>query len=522
MQKILLMAVFLIGVLLSFFMSISPAFALTDEIYTGIVPDGGLKLNIVGGSLSSLEYFVSSSGATNTTRYRTVKYYVDLHNADGSTTEFSFVPTVSSPPPGQTIVDKITITAQDLINAGFTQSSLLQANLDKISRGADIEIYNGNTVYTTIYNGWTSTVYPVIDQVGADYGFGAQDVADMKSRYSDTLIPPIDEPVVTWLTCSLVENTIDSQEQISGHWSVDYYTWVTHSSSDGNGNTSYWTSCDATSTINGNYHDKLEISLSQPDFPTVKAGQGTSVIVTTRYRNNDPSTWNPVSQTYTTSINSLQVMGPDTDNWAAYKLSQPQITDDMVLQSSRVYYEYYMPESHSTGCNGGTFNVGYNVPVLEQTWVMPYARFDDATSWTRHQTLPDDIDNRTVFGGLNRWYFGFDIPDGQPPFSLRFMAKGGVGNALTVCKGTTITIQGGAYESFIVRTIDPLNPFPSGEPISWQGFENTITDLATWFREPEIEFQKRLAQWKTETLPGKIYTFLTGDVRNGVKNMQTP
>ena len=503
------------GVLLSFFVSINPAFAITYSSISGPLPDPRLQPVIIGGSLSEIDYFTSSTGASNTTRYRTVNYYVILHNPDGSQVPFSFVPTLTSPPPGVTTYEQITVTAQDLINAGFTTDSLLQNNLDKISVGADIEIYNGDTVYTTIYNGYTSTVYPVIDQDGAYYGFDAQDVTDMKTRYSDHLVDPL--PVVQ--TCSLEQGTTESQEQVSGNWSVGYYTWVTHSSTSADGSTSTWTSCDLTSTITGQYHDKLEISISQPDFPVVKAGQGTSVTVTTRYRNNDPSTWQNGS--YTTGLNSLQVMGPDTDNWAQYKLSQPQITDDMVLKSTNIYYEYYMPESYSTGCNGGTFNVGYNVPVVEQTWVMPYARFDDATGWTRSQHPPTDIDNRTVFGGLNRWYFGFDIPDGQT-FSLRFMAKGGVKNALTVCNGTTISILGGAYESFIIRTIDPLNPFPSGEPISWQGFETTITDLATWFREPEIEFQKRLAQWKAETLPGQIFNFLFGNVQNGVKNMQTP
>ena len=524
MKRILLSVALLIGVLLSFLWYVNPALAMTDEIWP-FMPDKRIDPVVMNGSLTEIDYYISSTGASSSTRYRTVRYYVVLSNQDDTTATFSFQPSVSAPPPGQTIIDKITVTAQDLLDAGFTPNSLLLANLNRISIGADIEIYNGNTIYRSIYNPPagtnqpTSIVYPQLDQLGPDFGFGTQDINDMKTRYADSLL----DLVGTSPTCSLELGTIDSQEQISGHWSEGYYTWETHSSTstaaDGSSTTTTWTSCDLTSTITGDYHDKLELSISQPDFPTVMAGQGTSVIVTTRYRNNDPNSWNGSS--YTTGVNSMKVMGPDTDDWAQYKISQPQITENMVLQSTNVYYEYYMPESHSTGCNGGWFNVGYNVPVLEQTWVVPYARFDDATGWTRHQTPPTDIDNRYVFGGLNRWYFGFDIPDGQN-FSLRFMAKGGVGSALTVCKGTTITILGGAYESFIVRTIDPLNPFPSGKPISWQGFENVITNLATWFREPEIEFQKRVEQWKTETLPGQIYTFLTGDVRNGVKNMQTP
>ena len=498
------------GVLLSFFCTMNLALAVTDEIYTGIVPEGGLRINISGGSLVSIEYFVSSSGATASTRYRTVRYYIDQHSPDGTRKEFSFVPTVTSPPAGETIVDKITVTAQDLLDAGFPLSSLLEENLHKISRGAQIEIYNGSTVYRTIYNGWTSTVWPQIDQVGEDFGFGAQDVSDMKSRYSDTLIPSVIDPWDHLPTCSLDSGTIDSQEQKSNDWSVGYYTWEEHTSTAADGTESSYTSCDLTGHITGEYHEKLEMSIAEPDIPIVRAGQGTSVIVTTRYRNNDPDTWDSDSQTYTTGINSVKMTGPDTENWAQYKLTHPQITEDMVLQSSHVYYEYYMPESHSTGCNGGTFTVGHNTPVLEQTWVAPFARFDESTGWTRHQTMPTDIDNlNDVFGGLNRWYFGFDVPDNQS-FSLRFMATGGAKykgrSIMNTCGGTTITIKDGAYDSFIVRTVDPLNPFPgyTEGPISWKGFEEAITSLANWFREPEIEYQKKLEQWKTESWFGKI------------------
>lgn len=539
MKKIWILSALLVGVL-NFFILVPRAMALSEEIYPPPMPEESFHVVQRRDPLTGIyfldyiEYYVSSTGATSGVRYRTTMYYIVLHNPDGSSATFSFSPYVSPPPPGQTVISKFTVTAQDLLDAGFTPDSLKVSNFDNITRGADIDIYNANTgvIYRTIYNpppdvrNPTEIVYPQLDQLGPDFGFGSTDIADMKTRYADKLIPGAEQSPDSspWETCSLEQGTIDFEERVSGTWSEPYYSWVTHSSTscstDENGvetcSTDYWSTCDITGSISGNYWERLEVEISQPDFPTVKAGQGTSVVVTTRYANSDPSAWNGSS--YTKGISSVKVQGPDTEDWQRYKTYGDQITEDMVLQSTNIYYEYLHPESHSTGCNGGSVNVGYNVPVVEQTWLIPYARFDDVTGWTRHQTPPTDIDNRYVFGGLNRWYFGFDIPDGQT-FDLRFMAQGGVSNNLTVCKGTTITIQGGAYDDVIVRTVDPENPFPGGVPANWKGKEHYITDLIDWFKASEIAYQRKVAAWRQGATLRGAYEYISSHLIEGIHRL---
>jgi hypothetical protein len=514
MKRIFLTAL-LLGVL-NFLCCVPSVLAFSDNQVSGPLPSPSIVPRISGNSLTEIDYFVSSSAPTNSIRYKTLDYYVTFHNTDGTTITYTFQPIVSAPPSG-IVYDEFVVTAADLESAGFSPSSLQESDFSKISLSATIEIYNASTgtVYDTFGTSISTSesIDPVIEQVGATYGFPQQDVVDMESRFTDTLNPP--GAIAPNSFCSLDPTSTASltAEQVSGQWSYDYWDWVEYCDK-----TSCWDECQIVSVLTGPYYEKMWMTISPPDPAIVKAGQGTSVTVTTYYENNDPSSWNGSS--YRNGIQSVSMSGPNTDDWQSYKLNQTRITANMVLQSTNVYYEDYYPITYSTGCNGGWFTNGYNVPVVEQTWVIPYARFDD-NGWTMSQTPPTDIDNQYVFGGLYRWYFGFDIPDGQN-FSLQFMAQGGTTRNMEVCGNDQISIKGSPYDDFIVTTIDPSNPFPGGEPTPWQGFESNITNLAIWFREPEIEFEKRVVQWKTETLPGKIFTFLTGDVQHGVKSMASP
>ena len=527
MKKIWLFAALLIGVLHLFWFT-SPAMALTDQVVPPPMPSPSIKLKATSDytSLSEIDYWVSSSGPSSSIRYKTLDYYITLHNPDGSTTAFSFQPSVAPPPPGQTVIDKFTVTAADLQGAGFPASSLLLQNLSSISLSATIAIYNASTgeILSTFgdQNSMSATIDPVIDQVAGSYGFGPQDIADMKTRYVDSLLGLLNP--TPGGTCSLApgSGTVLSQEHVSGQWSFPYWGWVSHSSTscstDSNGvetcTTDSWSTCEITGSESGTYYEKLWMSISPPDPATVKAGQGAAVTVTTWYENNNPTAWNGSS--YANGVQSVTMSGPNTEDWATYKLNNTRMTENMVLKSSRVVYNYYYPQTYSTGCNGGWFNVGYNVPVVEQTWVIPYARFDN-NGWTLQQNPPTDIDNRYVFGGLNRWYFGFDIPDGQN-FPLQFMAQGGISH-LSDCGSAQVGIKGTPYDDFYVTTIDPNNPFPGGKPTPWQGFETYITNLKTWFREPQIVYQQKLAEWKNMSVTQMIHDFFVGHMPDGLKRL---
>lgn len=516
MKKML--AALLIGVL-SFFIYIPALFAYSQVIWYGPMPASRIEpvLDENTGFLVGLNYYIQSTGAVSGIRYRTTKYYITIRNFDGTTAVYQFEPIIQPPPPGETLVYKITITDQDLIGAGADPETL--GDLSRISIGADLEVYNADTgaVLRTIYNGPTSVVYPQIDRLKTDFGFSDQHIYDMKTRYIDTLLDlETGEPPPGGEACSLDEGSVYVNEQESGRWSYDYWGRVEYSETDEDGSTYSYTVCEVVNTVTGPYYEKLEMSISTPSPRTVKAGQGTEIIVTTKYRNNNPAAWRNGS--YTTGVRAVTMSGPDTEDWEHYRMYGDRITENMILKDTRVYYEPYRSQTYSTGCNGGYFEVGYNVPVVEQTWIIPYARFDEISGWTRHQTMPADIDNRTVFGGLNRWYFGFDIPDGQT-FLLRFMAKGGSTGDLTVCGGTTVTIKGSPYDDIIVRTVDPNNPFPGGTPVNWQGKEHYITQLAGWYREPEKAYQQKLERWKAENALQRAYEYMVGHLMQGIKRL---
>lgn len=477
MKKIIVIFALLLGVL-NFLWHPSQAMAFSNVIWPGPMPEESIKIYVKDGSLTQINYFISSTGATSGIRYRTTFYYITLRDTAGNPiATFQFKPSLTAPPPGETLIDMYTVTSQDLLGAGFSESSLLISNFASISLSATIEIYNANTgnVLETFgdKSSVPTTIYPVIDQKAGSIGFGSKDIQDMKTRYAslDQFIPPPELPPPP------PPPNID--EDISGHW-----TWYEYS---------------------GNYYERTWMTVTIPEPEVVKAGQGTSVIVTTYYKNNNPAAWN--GSRYSNGIRGVTIDGPITDDWKGYKSFNTQATDDMVLVDTEIYYENYYEQTYQktfwyVRMDGSIstwteyFYIGYNVPVVKQTWIIPYARFD-SNGWTRHQTPPSDIDNRYVFGGLNRWYFGFDIPDNQQ-FDLKFSSHGGVTGRLGNVITQQITIMGSPYDDLVVRTVDPRNPFPGGVSPEWQGFEAFITDLTDWYYESEIRYQRKLEQWRNQ------------------------
>jgi hypothetical protein len=518
----------LLSAVLLFLPFVQIAYAVTYEhVVGGELPNPRIQPFVEDGQLREIIYFTRSTGATSGIRYRTTNIYVTATNANGTVAALQIPANFPSPPPGEAWLYQVTIHRSDLLAVGADPASL--NNLSRIAIGADLQIHNASTgvVLRTINNGPTSVVYPQIDQLGPDFGFGQHNLDEMKSRFADSLLdvfPPGGGP-----ECSIDSGTVLTRAQVSGRWSYNRWASVTHwvyipaTCTDAQGN-SYecgdWYSyqvCEIVETVTGDYYELLEMEISLPQPSIVKAGQGTTVTVTTRYRNNNPAAWNGSS--YTTGITSVQVNGPDTEDWPYYFIHGPRITENMILLSTNVYYENYRPATYSTGCNGGFFNVGYNIPVVEQVWAIPFARFDDIQGWTRHQTMPNDIDNRTVFGGLNRWYFGFDVPD-NTSLLMRFLATGGSTGNLTTCGSRIIDIFGSPYDNIWVRTVDPRNPFPGGVPINWVGKEHYITDLIDWYEEPERAYQQKLANWSTQGVMARIWNYFRENILKGLARLQ--
>lgn len=337
--------------------------------------------------------------------------------------------------------------------------------------------------------------------------------------YADNVVTTeltiVDNPDPPRSLCWFDFVNVYDEEQVSGTWSYDYCEWVDFGYDDDDGG---WVSdwqCVVTQTFTENYYEKIELEVSEPQPAVVAAGRGTYIEVTTRYRNNDPSAWNGSS--YSTGVDKAEIIAPITEDWEYYKLHKPVVTEDLILADERIYYEDYREASFSTGCDGGVVTVGYDTPVVEQTWLIPYARFSEDNVWTRHKTKPTDIDNLRIFGGLNRWYYGFDIPDGEE-FQLTFNVT--TRSGMEVCANEHIEIQGSPYEEFVVRVVDPHNPFPAGVGVNWQGKEHYITGLADWYDEPERAYQAKVEYFRSGGNFKKMFENIANNIQRGLARLR--
>lgn len=73
------------------------------------------------------------------------------------------------------------------------------------------------------------------------------------------------------------------------------------------------------------------------------------------------------------------------------------------------------------------------------------------------------------FDGGHKHYTPFPTKDG--PYSFVVAAWGGSGgDNLVDCQQATVTIQGSPYDDYVVRRVDPHNPFPAGTGWNWVGY----------------------------------------------------
>lgn len=131
-------------------------------------------------SLRAITYYVSSTGATSGTRYRTSAITI---NVGGQTAVIDISSLGTPPAPGEKQYTLISVTQQDIIKAlpNPNDPAVIQAlnNPDSIHVGAHIQIYNAGTgqVLATITN--KDDVAPI----AGSYGFGNVDITQMESRW---------------------------------------------------------------------------------------------------------------------------------------------------------------------------------------------------------------------------------------------------------------------------------------------------------------------------------------------------
>ncbi|WP_374724093.1 hypothetical protein [Calidifontibacillus erzurumensis] len=209
------------------------------------------------------------------------------------------------------------------------------------------------------------------------------------------------------------------------------------------------------------YYETTQMEVIGPTPEKVQAGQGAEFIVKTEYKNDYPY---HEGEPYAAS--EVEITGEISDDY-------PNTTIQTVAMLPDVDDPAYEWED-----NGG----------LEVEWKLPYAMFDKDGNWTMTDS-ESEVQNHLAaspynFGGYQRWYFGFDVPDNEE-FEFTFQTNSHGYNNITLCDKRTVTIEGTPYDDFIVRTVDPNNPFPAGVGVNWQGNEHLITDLKDWYNSTQ-------------------------------------
>lgn len=237
----------------------------------------------------------------------------------------------------------------------------------------------------------------------------------------------------------------------------------------------YYYSCppcneDGCSKCIGYYFEELWVDMLTPKPTVVQAGQGTAIEVKTTYDND-----NPAHEGKLYGASQVIIQAPNTDDWPRVVMeNQPMVPAKPV---------------------GSWVN----------NWKPPYAKFDGEGNWTKSLTPPTIDPSQNEFGGLQRWYFGFDVPDGEE-FNVFGKANAGYKNSLNACDGYSIRVEGTPTDDYVIRTVDPLNPFPTGDiGKNWLGYDydgkfydytDRIKRLTKWYSEPEEAYKEKVSQMK--------------------------
>ncbi|MFB0832746.1 Athe_2463 domain-containing protein [Brevibacillus laterosporus] len=214
----------------------------------------------------------------------------------------------------------------------------------------------------------------------------------------------------------------------------------------------------------GYYYEEMWADFDKPKPDRIKAGQGTEVTIRTEYHNDNPD---HKGKPY--GAQKVVFTGPNTEKY-------PSVIQESVGM---------LPNKQ----------IGH----WKTNWKLPFSIFDGEGNWIRSNTLPSIDTKQNRYGGLQRWYSGFDVPDGKE-LEMNALVTGGYKNTLHICVNQKAVVEGTPYNDFVVRVVDPNNPFPTGEAgKNWVGYDELgnffdytylITNLKKWYEEPEKRYQK--------------------------------
>lgn len=224
-------------------------------------------------------------------------------------------------------------------------------------------------------------------------------------------------------------------------------------------------SCDCCCSCDIDIHNE-RISLSIHDLTpdTVKAGMGFTFTVETNYDCNDCSE--------DSACGGDCEVGEDKDCPEDPEGGATEVV--AFFPEGFVGIDYKGDTSYtSNGYTGvrlipdkprGSHNNTWKLPrvVIEPSDIKTADRGEDIKYVDEYYVLkPGEIE------GGHKHYTPFPTPDG--PYSFVVVAWGGSeGNNIVDCKQATVTIKGSPYDDFVVRRVDPHNPFPAGTGWNWK------------------------------------------------------
>lgn len=233
------------------------------------------------------------------------------------------------------------------------------------------------------------------------------------------------------------------------------------------------------------YYETVEMDVLPPSPEVVKAGNGTEIIVKTYYTNDYPY---HIGRPYAPS--NVYFTGENTDNYPSILVQQVNMLTDEEDPAK-------------------TWN--RNV-----TWKLPYAKIEEDGTWTMTASK-EEVDKFLEaspfhYGGLQRWYVGFDVPDGEViEFAIQTNPSGY--NKITLCDKVQVSVDGSVFDDFIIRAVDPNNPFPTGTGLNWQGHEDLIYNLTDWYNEHQLSrpyIEEKVQNYKN-TIFHRVKDFFSPD-----------
>jgi len=274
----------------------------------------------------------------------------------------------------------------------------------------------------------------------------------------------IDDPVPQIVACSIDETANQGELKRERKWytyDCSYYDWDREE----------WVYRDCQDFYDEIYNEHLNAKIVNIAPSTVKAGMGFGFEVETEYYVDIYETLNGTTRMWT-DRNTISYLGTPSKVEVEFpEPYHPETGKYLHFNNDIVPPPKAEMELVSTEWRGDKFITKW---ALKQTWVEEYSGniFYDPLDWQRD---PGD----ELLDGGRKWYTPFYQPDGDYPFKINVYGVGGSG--LRYCDNQKVNIFGSPIEDFVIRRVNPSDPFPAGVGKNWVGNEYEIEKWSDWY-----------------------------------------